>query len=64
MPLVIVVSRLDNQKGIDIAIEAFQQLKSTQWQAIILGSGQPELEQECSDLAAALPENCARGDPL
>lgn len=57
IPLVIVVSRLDNQKGIDIAIQAFQQLKSTHWQAIILGSGQPELEEQCSDLAAALPEN-------
>lgn len=57
IPLVIVISRLDNQKGIDIAIEALQQLKSTDWQAIILGTGQQELEQRCSDLAADMPHH-------
>ncbi len=57
VPLVIVISRLDNQKGIDIAIEAFRQIKSTTWQAIILGTGQQDLEQACSDLAAELPQN-------
>ena len=57
IPLVIVISRLDHQKGIDIAVEAFRQIKSTKWQAIILGNGNQELEQQCSDLAAELPNN-------
>ncbi len=44
IPLFAIVSRLDHQKGIDIVPDAFRQITDMRWQAIILGTGNPELE--------------------
>ncbi len=46
IPLLILVSRMDIQKGIDIALQALQELGETPWQAILLGSGDPQLEKD------------------
>ena len=44
-PLIIMISRLTHQKGIDLLLQGFPYLENEEWSAIILGSGQPELEQ-------------------
>lgn len=49
-PLVILISRLDRQKGIDIAIEGLRMIADYPWQAILLGTGDKRLEQDCRDL--------------
>jgi len=55
IPLLILISRMDRQKGVDIAVEGLSQLKELPWQAILLGSGDPVLEKACLDLQAELP---------
>ena len=44
-PLLAMVSRMDPQKGIDLALEALDQLRYSDWQAILLGTGAPDLEE-------------------
>lgn len=56
IPLLLFIGRLDPQKGIDIAIEALRKIKHLPWQAILLGSGQPQLEDACRELQSELPE--------
>ncbi len=55
IPLLILVSRMDPQKGVDIAIEALKLIKDVPWQAILLGTGDPGLESACKDLVELLP---------
>lgn len=54
-PLFVVISRFDQQKGIDLAIEALYKLEHRNWQAIILGSGSPLIEDSVRYLAHDLP---------
>jgi starch synthase len=56
VPLFVVISRLDHQKGIDTAIAALRLLKKKKWQAIILGTGAEEIEKECQLLASEMPD--------
>jgi starch synthase len=39
MPLIGVVSRLDNQKGIDVGLAALDRIANDPWQFVLLGSG-------------------------
>ena len=55
LPLLVVVSRFDRQKGIDLVFESLKEVKDTPWQAILLGSGDPKLERLSQELAQALP---------
>lgn len=50
IPLIAMISRLDYQKGVDLAISALRILSDKPWQAIILGTGSPELEKALSQL--------------
>jgi starch synthase len=50
VPLLILVSRIDIQKGIDIALQTLQALEDNAWQAIFLGSGDQQLEKLCLEL--------------
>ena len=43
-PLLIVISRLDNQKGIDLILDAFTNITELNWNAIVLGTGHPGYE--------------------
>lgn len=43
IPLLVVVSRMDYQKGIDLVVGGLQELLDFHWQAIILGSGDPAI---------------------
>ncbi len=51
-PLIGIVSRLNEQKGIDLALPALECWCGRGNQAVILGSGDPFLEQQCQAFAA------------
>lgn len=60
LPLLVLISRMDRQKGIDLALEGLRNLlqerKDIQWRAILLGSGDPSLETQSATLAFDFPE--------
>ncbi|MGB7872840.1 MAG: glycogen/starch synthase [Anaerolineales bacterium] len=56
VPLLGVVSRLEPQKGIDLVIDGLRKLVNIPWQAIILGTGDPKLEESARKLAEDFPE--------
>jgi len=56
LPLFIIVSRLFHQKGIDLALSALRNLADHPWQAIILGTGEPNLEKACRELEKDYPD--------
>jgi starch synthase len=59
IPLFAMITRMDYQKGVDLAVEALEQLgrqKGTQWRALILGTGLPELEETARELQDHFPE--------
>lgn len=55
-PIFGIVSRMDEQKGIDIALDALRMVKDEDWQAVILGTGNVEIEEAARSLAAQLPD--------
>jgi len=55
-PLIIMISRLDQQKGLDFGIKALQNLTERKFQVIILGVGDPELEDTCRAFEDKYPE--------
>jgi starch synthase len=54
-PLFAMIARLDEQKGVDLAFEALRQLPEQSWQAVFLGTGNPELEAAARSLQADFP---------
>jgi starch synthase len=56
VPLLAMVSRMDIQKGVDLVFTALKSMKSINFQAIILGTGDPKLEAAALKLQAAFPE--------
>jgi starch synthase len=58
-PLFAMVTRLTEQKGIDLAIGIADTLAAAGAQLVVLGSGDRELEAALRRLAAALPRNVA-----
>ena len=56
VPLIIMIGRLDYQKGYDLAFSALRKIIGTDWQAIILGSGNPDIQNDCLALAASYPD--------
>jgi starch synthase len=56
IPLLILISRMDQQKGVDLAVDALEQIIDMDWQAILLGSGNAELEEACRKLERDYPE--------
>jgi starch synthase len=55
-PLIIMITRIDQQKGIDIALKALQNLTERKFQVIILGVGDPVLEDACKALEEDYPD--------
>ncbi len=55
-PLLAVVSRMDVQKGVDLAFSALKSMKKTNFQTIILGTGDPNLEEAAMSLQALYPD--------
>jgi starch synthase len=56
IPLLAMVSRMDVQKGVDLVFAALKGMKSVKWQAVILGTGDPKLEEAAMKLQALNPE--------
>ena len=54
-PLLGVVSRLAEQKGIDLLLEAGERLIAQGWSLVLLGTGEPRLEAGALSLAADHP---------
>ena len=59
IPLLTLVSRMDQQKGIDIALNGLKELLHIPWQAILLGTGDPLLEESARRLASQHPQRVA-----
>ena len=55
IPLLGMVTRMDQQKGVDIAVDALRQLPDMPWQAILLGTGNAELEVAARHLEIDFP---------
>jgi len=51
IPLMILISRMDPQKGVDIALKALDACTDRAWQIIMLGSGIPALEEAAAAFA-------------
>jgi starch synthase len=55
-PLIGIVSRFAHQKGLDLVAECIQGLADLDLQMVVLGSGDPKLEQTFGDIARARPQ--------
>jgi len=58
-PLLAMVNRMDAQKGVDLVPDALRALCNHDWQAVILGTGDPELERSAKQLANDRPQVAA-----
>ena len=55
VPLLGIVSRMDQAKGIDIALKGLRTLRKQDWQLVILGAGDAKLEDSAKKLQETLP---------
>jgi starch synthase len=55
-PILAMVGRIDQQKGVDIIPEVLRQMTDLPWQFILLGSGDPILESAVRNLQMEFPE--------
>lgn len=56
VPLFTIVTRMDNQKGVDLLIDAVKLLENDNFQLIILGTGNEKLEQQSVLLGIKYPK--------
>ena len=56
IPLLGMVSRMDQAKGIDVALKGLKILAKQDWQLILLGAGDPKLEALAKQLQEELPD--------
>jgi starch synthase len=56
VPLLGMVTRMDEAKGIDIALKGLKMLGKQSWQLVILGAGNPKLEEQAKKLQEAMPD--------
>jgi len=50
MPLLAMINRMDYQKGVDLVPAALRSISDMEWQAVILGTGDPSLEESARQL--------------
>lgn len=55
-PLLAMINRMDHQKGVDLVPGALESIADLDWGAVILGTGDPELEAQARHLDDALPQ--------
>ena len=55
LPMFGLISRMDVQKGIDLAIDTLAKMKGDNWQAVILGTGDPSIEKRAKHLEEKFP---------
>jgi starch synthase len=56
MALLGVVSRMDPQKGIDLIPSALRRVRELPWQAVILGTGMPQMEEAVRAFQTEFPD--------
>ena len=56
VPLISMITRMDPQKGVDIAVDGLRLASNQNWQAIILGTGIPYLETAVRSLQDEMPD--------
>jgi len=56
IPLLAMINRMDYQKGVDLVPDALRQISDLDWQAVILGTGDPELEASARTLDRDFPQ--------
>jgi starch synthase len=56
VPLFGMISRMDTQKGVDLVFSALKSMKKSNWQAVILGTGNPKLEEDALNLQSLFPD--------
>jgi starch synthase len=56
IPLLVMITRLDHQKGIDIALDAFVELMDEHWQFVLLGTGDSTLEERAEQFSTIHPD--------
>lgn len=56
IPLLAIISRMDVQKGVDLAFTALKNMKRINFQAVILGTGDPKLEETARELQTLFPD--------
>ncbi|MBN2117254.1 MAG: glycogen synthase [Anaerolineales bacterium] len=56
VPLLGMVSRMDQAKGIDIALKGLKLMAKRDWQLVLLGAGDPALEEAAKKLQEELPD--------
>ncbi|NWF63839.1 MAG: glycogen synthase [Chloroflexi bacterium] len=56
IPLLGIISRMDVQKGVDLAFTALKNMKRIDFQAVILGTGDPKLEEAAQALQTLFPD--------
>jgi len=56
VPLLGMVSRMDAAKGIDLALRGLKMLSKQNWQLVILGAGNPKIEEQAKQLQEKLPD--------
>ncbi len=55
LPLLVMVTRIDPQKGVDLALAALRLVADLPWQFVILGLGTPALAEAARRLEAEMP---------
>jgi starch synthase len=56
IPVIGMVGRLDKQKGVDLALDALDSLGDRAWQWVLLGTGDPALEDLAREFATRYPQ--------
>ena len=56
VPLLAMITRLDHQKGVDLAIQSLVNLTKEDWQFILLGTGDPNLEAMAKGFESDYPD--------
>jgi starch synthase len=56
IPLLAMINRMDHQKGVDLLPDALRKIADLNWQVVILGTGDPELERQAQQLALDFPQ--------
>lgn len=56
VPLLGMVTRMDQAKGIDIALKGLKMLGKLKWQLVVLGAGDPKLEATAKKLQEDMPD--------
>jgi starch synthase len=59
VPVLGMVTRMDVQKGVDIALKGLKLLGKQKWQFVLLGAGDPKLEAMAKKLQEEMPD-CVR----